>query len=374
MAAVREVAARAGIDVALANHLVMGPAILARALDGRALRGEGPRQRAGVRGQAAPALPPRTRAEGLARRPRRARRLAPHRREPVGGDGRPVAAAPHAARARRASTSSASRPASPAPARAGLERLRDRARRGDRSGGAERLVVRPRHGRGRRRARHGRAGRPARGLRGQADRLQGRRAAAGGLAARARRRAAGAAGDRRVRGVPRGARARLPARSTRAISTPRRRRAARTGGRCRSSTRSSPRLPEGYAPRGLRERVAFAGRLDHDELADLLPAAEAMAVTSTFPEAFGMVAAEAAACGALPVVANHSGLGEVAPHARGRGRAGARLALVRAGPLGSELGAALSGWLPRRTTSRRHARRSSGSPAPATRGTASPAP
>jgi glycosyltransferase involved in cell wall biosynthesis len=60
------------------------------------------------------------------------------------------------------------------------------------------------------------------------------------------------------------------------------------------------------------DRVAFAGRLDHDELADLLPAAEAMAVTSTFPEAFGMVAAEAAACGALPVVANHSGLGEVA--------------------------------------------------------------
>lgn len=66
------------------------------------------------------------------------------------------------------------------------------------------------------------------------------------------------------------------------------------------------------AAAGLRERVAFAGRLDHDELADLLPAAEAMAVTSTFPEAFGMVAAEAAACGALPVVADHSGLGEVA--------------------------------------------------------------
>ena len=64
--------------------------------------------------------------------------------------------------------------------------------------------------------------------------------------------------------------------------------------------------------RGTADRVAFAGRLDHEELADLLPAAEAMAVTSTFPEAFGMVAAEAAACGALPVVANHSGLGEVA--------------------------------------------------------------
>jgi glycosyltransferase involved in cell wall biosynthesis len=60
------------------------------------------------------------------------------------------------------------------------------------------------------------------------------------------------------------------------------------------------------------DRVAFAGRLDHDELADLLPAAEAMAVTSTFPEAFGMVAAEAAAAGTPPLVANHSGLAEVA--------------------------------------------------------------
>jgi glycosyltransferase involved in cell wall biosynthesis len=32
---------------------------------------------------------------------------------------------------------------------------------------------------------------------------------------------------------------------------------------------------------------------------------------STFPEAFGMVAAEAAACGVLPVSAGHSGLAEV---------------------------------------------------------------
>jgi glycosyltransferase involved in cell wall biosynthesis len=66
------------------------------------------------------------------------------------------------------------------------------------------------------------------------------------------------------------------------------------------------------AARGLPDRIAWTGRLDHAELADLLPAAEAMAVTSTFPEAFGMVAAEAAACGALPVVAAHSGLAEVA--------------------------------------------------------------
>jgi glycosyltransferase involved in cell wall biosynthesis len=66
------------------------------------------------------------------------------------------------------------------------------------------------------------------------------------------------------------------------------------------------------AARGMTDRIAWAGRLEHGELADVLPAAEAMAVTSTFPEAFGMVAAEAAACGTLPVVAAHSGLGEVA--------------------------------------------------------------
>ncbi len=66
------------------------------------------------------------------------------------------------------------------------------------------------------------------------------------------------------------------------------------------------------AAAGLPERVAWTGRLDHGELADLLPAAEAMVVPSTFPEAFGMVAAEAAACGTLPVVARHSGLAEVA--------------------------------------------------------------
>jgi glycosyltransferase involved in cell wall biosynthesis len=32
---------------------------------------------------------------------------------------------------------------------------------------------------------------------------------------------------------------------------------------------------------------------------------------STFPEAFGMVAAEAASCGLLPLSANHSGMAEV---------------------------------------------------------------
>jgi glycosyltransferase involved in cell wall biosynthesis len=65
------------------------------------------------------------------------------------------------------------------------------------------------------------------------------------------------------------------------------------------------------AARALPERVVLTGRLEHPELAPLLAASEAEVVPSTFPEAFGMVAVEAAACGALPVVADHSGLGEV---------------------------------------------------------------
>jgi len=65
------------------------------------------------------------------------------------------------------------------------------------------------------------------------------------------------------------------------------------------------------AARALPERVVFTGRLDHDELAELLPICEALVVPSTFPEAFGMVAAEAAACGVLPISAAHSGLAEV---------------------------------------------------------------
>ena len=52
------------------------------------------------------------------------------------------------------------------------------------------------------------------------------------------------------------------------------------------------RAATGYGDRPA-DRVVWAGRLDHAELADLLPATEAMVVPSTFPEAFGMVAAEA---------------------------------------------------------------------------------
>ena len=71
--------------------------------------------------------------------------------------------------------------------------------------------------------------------------------------------------------------------------------------------------PEGYAEmaRGAAGSVEFIGRLEHGEVAELLPQAEALVMPSTFPEAFGMVAAEAAAAGALPVSAGHSGMLEV---------------------------------------------------------------
>jgi len=62
---------------------------------------------------------------------------------------------------------------------------------------------------------------------------------------------------------------------------------------------------------GAAERVVFTGRLEHGDLPLLLPACESQVVPSTFPEAFGMVAAEAACCGALPLSAAHSGLAEV---------------------------------------------------------------
>ena len=71
--------------------------------------------------------------------------------------------------------------------------------------------------------------------------------------------------------------------------------------------------PPGYleAARGVSGSVELIGRLEHDQVAELLPRAEALVMPSTFPEAFGMVAVEAAACGTLPVSAGHSGMLEV---------------------------------------------------------------
>jgi glycosyltransferase involved in cell wall biosynthesis len=60
------------------------------------------------------------------------------------------------------------------------------------------------------------------------------------------------------------------------------------------------------------ERVLFTGPLEHRHLTQLLAFADACVVPSIFPEAFGMVAAEAAATGCPPLVALHSGLAEVA--------------------------------------------------------------
>jgi glycosyltransferase involved in cell wall biosynthesis len=65
---------------------------------------------------------------------------------------------------------------------------------------------------------------------------------------------------------------------------------------------------EALAPLG----TLFTGPLEHRHLRHLLPLCDVAVVPSVFPEAFGMVAAEAAAAGVLPVVSGHSGLAEVA--------------------------------------------------------------
>jgi glycosyltransferase involved in cell wall biosynthesis len=63
---------------------------------------------------------------------------------------------------------------------------------------------------------------------------------------------------------------------------------------------------------GMSERdVVFTGRLDHRYAPEALAAMDVQVVPSILEEAFGMVAAEGAAAGALPLVARHSGLGEV---------------------------------------------------------------
>ena len=59
-------------------------------------------------------------------------------------------------------------------------------------------------------------------------------------------------------------------------------------------------------------RALFSGPLEHRHLVHLIPLADVTVVPSVFPEAFGMVAAEAAAGGSIPLVARHSGLAEIA--------------------------------------------------------------
>jgi glycosyltransferase involved in cell wall biosynthesis len=74
------------------------------------------------------------------------------------------------------------------------------------------------------------------------------------------------------------------------------------------------RPPNGYAEaaRAAAGSILIGGRLEHDEVAEVMPAADTFAMPSTWPEAFGLVPAESAACGIPPVSADHSGMREVA--------------------------------------------------------------
>lgn len=70
-------------------------------------------------------------------------------------------------------------------------------------------------------------------------------------------------------------------------------------------------LVDDYFARARNVALEFTGRLDHGPLSLVLPSFDVLVVPSILPEAFGMVAAEAAACGVLPIVPGHSGIGEV---------------------------------------------------------------
>jgi glycosyltransferase involved in cell wall biosynthesis len=74
---------------------------------------------------------------------------------------------------------------------------------------------------------------------------------------------------------------------------------------------AAPAAPP-VSARGLRERLTFTGRLDHRYAPPALAAMDVLVVPSILAESFGMVAVEGAAAGALPLVARHSGLAEIA--------------------------------------------------------------
>ncbi|HYU57612.1 MAG TPA: glycosyltransferase [Actinomycetota bacterium] len=65
------------------------------------------------------------------------------------------------------------------------------------------------------------------------------------------------------------------------------------------------------AAAGFGSRITFTGRLDHRYAPEALAAMDVQVTPSLLEEAFGMVAAEGAAAGNLPLVARHSGLAEV---------------------------------------------------------------
>jgi len=120
--------------------------------------------------------------------------------------------------------------------------------------------------------------------------------------------------------------------------------------------------PPGYADaaRAASGSVELIGRLEHDEVATLMARSEALVMPSTFPEAFGMVAVEAAASGALPVSAGHSGMLEVSRQLAGSlpGDVG-RLTSFAVEPGAVEaIADRLDGWLGLPAAEREAARRS----------------
>ncbi len=336
--AVRELVERVSPDVALANHLVMGPLILARALGGEvpyAVKVHGSALEYTVKPEPQRFLP--AAREGL--RSANGILVGSHhtaaslwsaleepdveRRTRLGPPGVDV---------------ERFEPRSREQAIAGVRELAERLRgEGERArqqraseppGGAVRAdaFARDVDAAAERARRASARARAPRRVRRQADRQQGRRPAARLLAAGARARTRGDARRGRLRRLPR-RRSNASARHSRAAISPRRassrspvarsRVRRERPGRCATCWRFSMACQASGAAHYLEaaselgERVVLTGRLEHDELADLLPACEAVIVPSTFPEAFGMVAAEAAACGALPISAAHSGLAEV---------------------------------------------------------------
>jgi glycosyltransferase involved in cell wall biosynthesis len=61
----------------------------------------------------------------------------------------------------------------------------------------------------------------------------------------------------------------------------------------------------------LRENVLFTGIISHKHLVQLLPAVDVQIAPSVFPEAFGMVAIEAMACGVSPILTYQSAFKEI---------------------------------------------------------------
>ena len=339
--AVREiVAGLGGVDAALANHLVMGPVILAPRRP--ALRDQGPRLGPLLHRDPRPRAVRPLRARGVRRQPRGSSSGPATSRRACGGPWTSRRRTPRSASCRRGSTPTCSLPSRPptGPRACGRWPGACATSTSRREGGSWDRDTSRRRGRRRVvRRRRGASG----GLRRQADRLQGRRPAARRLAAGPSRAPGRPPAGGRLRRVPR----RRPASGAGTGSAAgdlgplrelaRRGRGAR--GRRRRAAADAGRLPRRDAapatrrpPRAAAGSVAFRGRLEHDEVAAAVAAAEALVFPSTFPEAFGMVAAEAAATGALPVSADHSGLrrGQPARSPRALPPALGGAALVRA--------------------------------------------